>query len=89
MTSRAPSLAVIASLCAAPLAHAAVDLVATAEISGAYEDLSSKTADALENGIAGNRFGGIGSGLAWAGGAAFPGAAGSRTQCGRVQRRCR
>jgi len=62
---------VVASFCAIPLAHANVDLIAISTISGAYEDLSSKTAGALENGVAGNRFGGIGSGLAWAGGTTF------------------
>jgi hypothetical protein len=71
MTSRALSSVVFASICAIPLAHAGVDLIATAEVSGAYEDLSTKTAGALENGAAGNRLGGIGSGLTWAGGSTF------------------
>ena len=70
MTSRMLSSVVAAWFCAIPLAHAGVDLIATAEINGAYEDLSSKTAGALENGAAGNRVG-IGSGLAWAGGNTF------------------
>lgn len=71
MTSRILSSLVVASFCVVPLAHAGVDFIAKAEISGAYEDLSSKTAGALENGAAGNSFGGIGSGLAWAGGNTF------------------
>jgi hypothetical protein len=71
MTSRALSSVVLASFCAIPLAHAGVDLIAKAEVSGAYEDLSNKTAGALENGAAGNRLGGLGSGLAWAGGCTF------------------
>lgn len=71
MASRIISRLVVASFCVTPLAHAGVDLIAKAEISGAYEDLSSKTAGALENGAAGNTFGGIGSGLAWAGGNTF------------------
>ena len=54
-------------------AHASVDLVALGEISGTYEDLSTATAHPLENGVAGNRFGGIGSGLAYAGGTTFLG----------------
>ncbi len=61
----------LASLVTAPAAHAAVDLIAIGSISGTYEDLSTKTADPLENGIAGNRLGGMGSGLAYAGGNTF------------------
>src|SRR5262245_17800500 len=52
-------------------AHADVDLIAIGIISGTYEDLSSQTAAPLENGVAGNRLGGIGSGLAYAGGDIF------------------
>ncbi len=52
-------------------AHAAVDLIAIGSISGTYEDLSNQTAAPLENGVAGNRLGGIGSGLAYAGGDTF------------------
>ena len=52
-------------------AHAAVDLIAIGTMSGTYEDLSSRTAAPLENGVAGNRLGGIGSGLAYAGGEIF------------------
>jgi len=51
--------------------HASVDLIAIGEIDGSYEDLSSQTAAPLENGVAGNRLGGIGSGLAYAGGTSF------------------
>lgn len=62
----------IASLSvAATAAHAGAHLIATAAIDGAYEDLSTQTAAPLENGVAGNRFGGIGSGLAYAGGTTF------------------
>ncbi len=63
------SLALASSLLA-PLVHA-VDLIAIGSISGAYEDLSSATASPLENGVPGNRFGGIGSGLTYAGGTTF------------------
>jgi hypothetical protein len=52
-------------------AHAAPELIAIGSISGTYEDLSSQTAAPLENKIAGNRLGGIGSGLAHAGGTTF------------------
>lgn len=53
-----------------PAAHA-VDLIAIGTVSGAYEDFETKTADPLENGVPGNRLGGIGSGLAYAGGTTF------------------
>ena len=52
-------------------AHADINLIAIGKISGNYEDLSSQTAAPLENGIAGNRLGGIGSGFAYAGGTTF------------------
>lgn len=54
-----------------PAAHASVDLIAIGSISGAYEDLSARTAAPLENGVPGNRLGGLGSGLAYAGGNTF------------------
>jgi hypothetical protein len=54
-------------------AHADVSLIAMGSISGAYEDLSTQTAAPLENGVAGNLLGGMGSGLAWAGGTTFLG----------------
>ena len=52
-------------------AYASVDLIAIGSISGSYEDLASQTAAPLENGVPGNRLGGIGSGLAYAGGNTF------------------
>ena len=55
----------------ASAAHASVDLIAIGTIDGAYEDLAAQTAGPLENGIPGNRLGGIGSGLAYAGGTTF------------------
>src|SRR5262252_10606622 len=55
----------------AGLADAAVDLIASGSISGTYEDFAIETAAPLENGIPGNRLGGIGSGLAYAGGNTF------------------
>jgi hypothetical protein len=54
-------------------AHAAVELIAIGSISGTYEDLSNQTAAPLENGVAGNLLGGLGSGLAYAGGDTFLG----------------
>ena len=62
--------ALVASACALPSAQA-IDLIAHGTLSGSLSDLSSATAGKLENGIAGNLLGGIGSGLAWAGGNTF------------------
>lgn len=50
-------------------AHA-VDLIAIGQLSGSLHDLSGQSA-ALENGVAGDLLGGLGSGLAWAGGSTF------------------
>jgi hypothetical protein len=49
----------------------AIDLIAIGTISGTYEDFATETAAPLENGVPGNRLGGIGSGLAYAGGTTF------------------
>ena len=49
----------------------AVDLIAIATVSGTYQDFATETAGLLESGISGNRLGGIGSGLAYAGGNTF------------------
>jgi hypothetical protein len=49
----------------------AVDLIAIGSISGTYQDFASQTASPLENGVPGNMLGGIGSGLAHAGGDTF------------------
>lgn len=49
----------------------AIDLIAIGSISGTYEDFAAETAGLLENGVPGNRLGGIGSGLAYAGGTTF------------------
>jgi hypothetical protein len=66
-------LAVALTAATALNAHASVDLIAIGTISGTYEDLSNHTAAPLKNGVAGNRLGGIGSGLAYAGGNTFLG----------------
>ena len=60
-----------ASLFAVPVAHASVDLIAIGSLSGTFSDLSSQTSGPLENGAAGNILGGLGSGIAWAGGNTF------------------
>jgi hypothetical protein len=60
----------IAATFMVPRAHA-VELLAIGTISGLGGDLSSATSGALENGVAGNLLGGLGSGLAYAGGNTF------------------
>lgn len=52
-------------------AYAAPDLIATASIPATYEDLNNQTAAQLENGVPGNRLGGFGSSIAYAGGDTF------------------
>jgi hypothetical protein len=63
--------AILVALGGVSVAQASVDLVASGNISGTYQDLSSRTAAPLENGVAGNLLGGFGSGLAYAGGTTF------------------
>jgi len=60
----------LAVLCFAPASYA-TELVAIGTVSGSYEDFATQTAAPLENGVPGNRLGGIGSGLAYAGGLTF------------------
>lgn len=52
-------------------AHAATDLIAIGEVNANYQDLSARTAEPLESGVPGNILGGVGSGLAYAGGNTF------------------
>ena len=61
----------LGSFLLAPAAYANTELIAVGSVNGAYEDFATKTADPLENGIPGNRLGGLGSGLAYAGGNTF------------------
>ncbi|GAA4022443.1 hypothetical protein GCM10022212_19570 [Actimicrobium antarcticum] len=61
----------LAALFSAPAAHASINLLAIGSLSGSFSDLSSQTAGMLENGIAGNVLGGLGSGLAYAGNNTF------------------
>jgi len=58
-------------LFAAPAAQAEIDLIAIGEVNANYQDLSTRTAGPLENGVAGNILGGVGSGIAYAGGNTF------------------
>ena len=62
-----PVPALLLLFAAALPAHAGVDLIATASLDGHRHDLAAATAAPLENGVSGNRLGGIGSGLAYAG----------------------
>jgi hypothetical protein len=59
-----------AAFATAPMltAHANPDLIAAASIPASYEDLNNQTAASLENGVPGNRLGGLGSSIAYAGG---------------------
>jgi len=61
----------IATIFGATAAQAATNLIAIGSISGNLSDLSTETAGLLENGVAGNLLGGVGSGFAWAGGNTF------------------
>jgi DNA-binding beta-propeller fold protein YncE len=63
--------ALLAPLFIAHSAQAGVTLIAIGTIGGHGADASADTAAALESGVAGNLFGGIGSGLAYAGGDRF------------------
>lgn len=69
MLSKQLPLAIALAL--ASTAHASIDLIAIGSVSGAYEDMALKTAEALESGVPGNILGGTGSGLAYAGGNTF------------------
>lgn len=65
-----PLVAALVGVFALPTAHADIGLIAQGSISGSATDLSGLSGP-LENGVAGNLLGGIGSGLAWAGGNTF------------------
>lgn len=58
-------------LLATPAAQAEVTLIAIGSVNPNYQDLSSRTATPLENGVAGNILGGVGSALAYAGNNTF------------------
>jgi hypothetical protein len=66
------TLTVVALACAmyTATAGAAVDLIAIGQLPATATDLSGQT-QLLENGVPANRLGGLGSGLAWAGGDTF------------------
>jgi hypothetical protein len=67
--SKASTIALALSLFGAQRTLAAEPtLIAVGSISGLYEDFATQTSGLLANGVPGNRFGGIGSGLAYLGG---------------------
>ena len=53
------------------LAHAEIELIARGKISGTYTDMATESGTQLESGVIGNRLGGMGSALAYAGGNTF------------------
>src|SRR5262249_48014561 len=63
--------AVVSCAFSASTVHSAPVLIAIGSLAPDIPDLSTATAGPLENGVAGNLLGGIGSGLAWAGGNTF------------------
>ena len=65
------SFATCVVTCSATFAHADPTLIANATIDGHYEDFADATKAPLENGVPGNRLGGMGSGIAYAGGDTF------------------
>ncbi|WP_075792217.1 esterase-like activity of phytase family protein [Massilia putida] len=65
------SMALLLALCGLKPALAAPVLLAIGTLNGNGGDLSAATAGPLENGTSGNLLGGLGSGLAWAGGNTF------------------
>lgn len=65
------SLALLTAPAIGQLAHADIELIANGKISGTYTDMATETALPLESGVIGNRLGGLGSGLAYAGGNTF------------------
>ncbi|MFL6707390.1 MAG: esterase-like activity of phytase family protein [Massilia sp.] len=64
------SAAVLGAMLSMPTL-AAPQLLAIGNLPSGGSDLSTQTGGLLENGVAGNLLGGLGSGLAWAGGSTF------------------
>ena len=85
--TRVTAVSVVVSLLwmVLPGRAAAPILIAIGTISGMFEDFATETPAPLENNVAGNRLGGMGSGLADMGGNLLPGAAGPGTERGAVQ----
>src|SRR5262249_29721294 len=71
IVSAAVAAAVGAGMCAIVGQAAGPSLIAIGTISGFFEDFATETSAPLENGVRGNRLGGMGSGLAYIGGDYF------------------
>ncbi|MBN3922863.1 esterase-like activity of phytase family protein [Nostoc sp. NMS4] len=67
MLNKSLILSLLALFAMAPAANAEVKLIAIGSLDGKTGDRSTKTSAPLENGVAGNLLGGLGSGLAYAG----------------------
>ncbi|MFT3905158.1 MAG: esterase-like activity of phytase family protein [Steroidobacteraceae bacterium] len=67
MSHRLIASAIAAALACVSSAQASVDLIAIGSMDSSVGDLARQTAGALENGVAGNLFGGLGSGMTYAG----------------------
>jgi hypothetical protein len=70
MSNQKLAATLLAAISLAASLRAAPTLIATGSLSGTASDLSGLTG-LMENGVAGNLLGGMGSGLAWAGGNTF------------------
>ena len=71
MQVRKPLAPFVLALLPLSFAHAEPTLIAIGQIDGNYEDFAVETKAPLENGVPGNKLGGIGSGLAYAGSNTF------------------
>ncbi|QXP89818.1 esterase-like activity of phytase family protein [Methylococcus capsulatus] len=71
MTKKMQLSTVAAALFAANACHAGIDLIAIGSADPASFDRAARTHAPLETGVSGNVLGGLGSGLAWAGGSLF------------------
>ena len=71
MKSKRSILFLLLSSFVATAAQAQIDLISIGQVSGTYQDMATQTAEPLESGVAGNMLGGVGSGLAYAGGNTF------------------
>ncbi|WP_414514811.1 esterase-like activity of phytase family protein [Nostoc sp. PCC 9305] len=73
MLNKSLILSLLVLFAMAPAANAEVKLIAIGSLDGKIGDRSTETSAPLENGIAGNLLGGLGSGLAYAGNNTFIG----------------
>ncbi|HKA34342.1 MAG TPA: esterase-like activity of phytase family protein, partial [Candidatus Binatia bacterium] len=71
MLKRTIAATLLAAFLFSPTAYGAPTLIAIGTISGHYQDMAVETSGPLESGVPGNRLGGLGSGLAYAGGNTF------------------